>query len=541
MLFGGLVEASLGRRVKWIVALLVAVLTGVMSVRGGAALHKAIVKRGHSVAAPGNYSLNQFEMQPFVVDLAAREPVNLLIGVEGAGVQFVSIDTAQFEGFTPEILFLEDDGFPPDAVAGDGVFTGQMNPAQEESLPSGETHLAREIRLVELIVHGEGAIDEDLVEDVAYAYGFIDGTEEGSGDQSLETGDQWVRSDRVLNLVRPGLLEGSFPSIWVDERAASKNVIEILGDRFDWIVFCGVYNFQAYPVSEHTLVRNAVKGIGQRLFDDSGAFGSHGVLRSIVGLYQKRMDGLTHNLFHTWGVYGVEGLGLRSSVGGPGHWGALATPGQASVFGFPSSLDGFERREDGTFCGALSEGPMLDWERYLMGLIPADTVQDAHFVRNSELTGFTCGGYSFSGDQVETLSMSRWIETFGKREPAYPDINRFKAAMVVVSDRALRAIEMEYFARLAEAHEREYARKHDQAAFISYSLASESPRELHGIELTDAGVAVRLSGPAGTLELETSSDLESWSTFPVEAPTGEAVVRQAASGSSASWFIRWKR
>ncbi len=506
-----------------------------------AGLSSGIVRQGHSVPDPGNYRLNRFEMRPFVVDLTAPEAVELLVGVEGEGAQFVSIDTKQIDGFTPQILFLEDDGIPPDDIDGDGIFTGTLEPIDGEALPRGTPYVGHEVRVVELIVHGDGAVDETLVEDVAYSYGMIDGRLSDPISQVEVMGNGINRSDRVLNLVRHDLLVGDYPSIWVDERAVTRLVIEILGDRFDWIVFFGAYNFRDFPVSDHTLVRNHVRGIGQLVFDESDVYGSQGVLRSTLGLYRKRISELTHNMFHTWGVYGVERLGINSSVGGNGHWGALAAPGQGSVFGSPSVLEALERQEDGTYCGALSEGSMLDWERYLMGLIPASSVEDVLFLRNSSLSGFACEGYAFAGDRLDTLSMSRWIETFGPREPAYPDINRFKAAMVVVSDRALQDIEMEYLNRLAEDHENEFARVHEQMGILSYDLRTVPSQEIRGVFPTDLGIAIQVSGIPGALELETSSSLEIWNPLKVNAPTGEAVIRRANADPNEQWFIRWKQ
>ena len=496
------------------------------------------VRLGHSTPVPGGYRLNRFEMIPFVVDAKAEDPIRLLIGVEGAGAQFVSIDTSQFPGFQSEVLFLEDDGFFPDDVEGDGVFTGHLQPSAAQESFEEKSYLTRELRVLELIVHGNGALDETLVDDVAYSYGVIDRSER---EIVVESGTHYAKTERVFNLSRTDMLEGDFPSIGVDQKLASQAVIDLLGDRFDWIVFFNIYNTRAFPVSDFTSVRNHVLGIGRSLFDDSQEFGSQGVLRSVLGLYRKHTDDLTHHMFHTWGVYGLEKLGLRSSLGGEGHWGAFAASGQRSIFGFPAILDSFQAQEDGDFCGPIGSGRMFDWELYLMGLLPAAAVADVTVLSESSFKGFDCAGYVFEGEGLMMLDMPRWIETFGEREPLYPDINRFHAAIVVVADRVLQPVEFDYLERLVADHEIEFFENHDGRASISYALDGIAQAMIRKIETTADGVAITLSGPPGEFHVETSTNLQNWVPLRIPAPTGESILRQAHQEQSGGWFFRWQK
>ena len=503
-----------------------------------AVFRSGLVRQGHSTPVPGNYRLNRFEMVPFVVDADAADPINLLIGIEGAGAEFVSIDTSQIAGFETGILFLEDDGFFPDEVEGDGVFTGQLIPLATQEPMGEKSYLIPELRGLELVVHGNGAIDETLVDDVAYSFGVIDRSER---EIVVESEAHYSRTERVLNLNRTDLLEGEFPSIGVDQKSASQAVIDLLGDRFDWIVFFNIYNTRAFPVSDSTDVRNHVAGIGRSLFDDSQEFGSQSVLRSLLGLYRKRTDDLTHHMFHTWGVYGLDKLGLRSSLGGEGHWGPVAGSGQGSIFGFPAILDSLQAQEDGDYCGAIGRGSMFDWELYLMGLLPATAVEGVTVLTESSFKGFDCEGYVFEGGELMTLDTSRWIETFGEREPLYPDINRFHAAMVVVADRVLQSVEFDYLERLVADHEIEFFENHDERASISYALDGVAQARIRKIEATPGGVAITLSGPPGEFHLEVSSDLEDWASLRVPAPTGESILRQAHLEQSGGWFFRWQK
>ncbi len=502
-----------------------------------AATHSATgwQRRGHPRPSELVYSLTHFEMIPFVLDREAREPIRLIVGVEGPEATHLSLDTAQLPFIEDEVVFLEDDGFPPDAIAEDGRYTALLR-VDPEALGAGSPDfLSVPLRQVEFEVHNSFGIDRPVIEDVGYSYGVVDGQRDV---EIHELGDQIYRSERVANLVHPELLTGHYPTHGLDLEALGQAFSRHFPDRFDWLVAVHLYNARGQPSADHRAVRNGVAGIGLSLFDESASYGSDGVLRSVVELYYKSAEDLTHNLFHTWGVYGWEELGLTPLISSPGHWGALAAAEESTVFQSPPTFQRIEPRDGGGFCAPFGAGPVLSLEHYLMGRLPLEAVDTYAYLREAQFSGIGCGGYFMRGSGVGQLSPERIEEVLGRRDPPYPDVAQYHAAVVAVSDRVLETVEFDYLERVFAAHAREFSQRFEGRARVRYELKAPENLLIREWVLEPDTVAVSVSGPPGTLVLQSSDDLVQWRDWVRPAPTGEVVFRLPRNELGETSFFR---
>ena len=488
----------------------------------------------HGGVDTGSLSVNRFCFEPFVLVQESLSPIKLAIGIVGEQVDFLSIDLDQLGLFGEGIAFLEDDGIAPDVLEGDGVFTVELQPTPFASRLEGDLPATSRLRLVRFLAHLENGDEIEFVEDVATSLGLL---ERLHGIETTLLGSDVRLTERIVNLVRPERYLTLYPIYTLDAPAVCRDVFELLGDRFDWVVLCEVRNSRGLQAAEHIPVRNAVSGIGQELFDQSQLYGSHGVLRSVLHLRDLHVDGLDHQYFHTWGVYGIERLGLSSSVGGARHWGAIANDGEATIFGFPGSLAHFEVQANGDICGPVSVGKMLALELYLMGLWAPETLPRYEAIQGATFLGFDCGGYLFSGGELVEFSGEEWVEQFGARSPAYPDVNRFHAAVVVVSDRTLTVAELEFLERSFAQHETAFTLAYRGRATVSYSQRPNETKTLATPILRGDRVASSVSGPPGELRLRESIDLKEWHPVELSAPTGEAVLWGQVEQES--WFLKF--
>lgn len=148
-------------------------------------------------------------------------------------------------------------------------------------------------------------------------------------------------------------------------------------------------------------IRNETRGIGDRVFDASGRYGSDGRLRGQVMFYAglpspSDSRNLVHELNHHWSGRFDLSLGISDPSR---HW------------GYPTLL----AREYNGFDNVRYN----DFELYLMGALPADSVQPRRIGRNG-------------------LTLDELIGVVGVREPGFPDAPRaFTAAFVHVDDQPL--------------------------------------------------------------------------------------------------------
>ncbi len=165
------------------------------------------------------------------------------------------------------------------------------------------------------------------------------------------------------------------------------------------------------------------KGLGDNFSRSPSIFGSSGRLKGVIeslrGIYSRSSSGeddfclLTHELLHRWAAYMEE-----PSTSGNGHWST-------------DPLLGLDRGHSGFGYGGSWVCELNDFELYLAGFIPADSVA----------TPLNQNGYTIDD----------FINDNGSREPAYPDTQRdFNIGFIIEHNRPLTDHEMAYFHYIAE-------------------------------------------------------------------------------------------
>lgn len=464
-------------------------------------------------STPSLNRIQSFEITPFVFTGSPASTNVLLMGVADTTVTSVTVSAAAsslgswFSAPPPaNNIVLRDDGFPPDEAAGDGIFSGWL-PLRN---PPASTTSELVIREVTLTLHRDDSSTETVTEDVGFAVGYLDQLKPLPVHQ-VES-NVW-HSLRVVNIVDPSLLSGSYPRIEVETLHASRILYRHFPDAFDWIVNFGLYSARGLASGRYNPVSNQIQGIGRSIFDWTSTYGSSGALRGVIDLLYKGTTPLTHEIFHTWAAPDLASdLGLNTVFGGFAHWGALAHPTRSSVFGRPPTMAGFTDEGEGVFTASEGNGGILPMELYLMGLAPASDIGSYTYVSNvtkwTRIPGSGSPRYEFEGSGVGTFNGSQLIDILGPRSPSYPDVDTFRAAVMVVSEEPLVPAEWDYIERLFEAHTDQF---HDDLmgmARISYRLGAAIDGVV--VDIPGDAATISVSGPFGIHRVLRSTDLKSW-------------------------------
>ena len=226
--------------------------------------------------------------------------------------------------------------------------------------------------------------------------------------QVTEIGPDARRTPHVVSLAMPPA--GSFPS-------AIRGIADIVPRYFERVSFepdfLVTYQVGVLPVDGVAAFyvggRNDVSGIGQPLFQSAGAFAGRARLQGVVLMrgapspIGNRL--VVHELAHRWFAYLDPALGISAGA----HWVPL-----------------LDRPYDG-----FSDGKYNDFELYLIGLIPSDSVQPRRV--------------GTAGATVDDV-----IARHGQRLPSWPNAQRdFTMATVIVHDRLLTPEELALFELVA--------------------------------------------------------------------------------------------
>ncbi len=196
--------------------------------------------------------------------------------------------------------------------------------------------------------------------------------------------DDVVRTAFAVNIIRP--LTGSFPdhNSGFDLGSVASRYHDVWPDDRDFLLIVLPFNTGATYLDYHVSVRNDIEGIGGGQFDNSGRYGSKGVLQSCVLLNSSNPNArtLNHEILHRWAAHLDGALDLtwqpQWAWGASGHWGVIAAG--AGGFGdspYAGSFDHIEWLTEGDY-RAWNEpnptGAYNELELYLMGLVAADEV-----------------------------------------------------------------------------------------------------------------------------------------------------------------------
>ncbi|MBN2357464.1 T9SS type A sorting domain-containing protein [candidate division KSB1 bacterium] len=239
---------------------------------------------------------------------------------------------------------------------------------------------------------------------------------------------------------------------------AYKKLYDHFPDVFDFIIVMPantLYQPDTYleRVPYCVMAKNDIQHIGVPIFDETAQYRSAGYLHAVI--YHSFGYGaiLEHEVGHMWGMRLGVGLGLLQYAGGPldryGHWRAEADiNGQMSCF-----VDGKTIVDNGDGTWRLNPQdpiymPYSPLELYIMGLLPANEVPPVHILFDPDYSDPN----RVTADSVKTYTIDEIMAAEGgKRIPSLADAQKaFKAAFIIISDRAFSDAEFAYFSLVAE-------------------------------------------------------------------------------------------
>lgn len=196
----------------------------------------------------------------------------------------------------------------------------------------------------------------------------------------------------------------------------------------------------------YTAVQNNIRGIGASVFDNSGSYGSAGRLEGIIqfpvdaAFDAARTDNI-HELAHRW----LNHLSHPFVSSARPHWpmSTLAYGIMGLASSTPSAWDVFPfdlvNQPDGTYLvrGADTPRSFNDLELYLLGLLPADSVQP-HLVFADQNQRQQLRNNGVLRGRVDTLTIARVVAQAGARIPTAATARRdFRMATIVISRNGL--------------------------------------------------------------------------------------------------------
>jgi hypothetical protein len=414
----------------------------------------------------------RFELQPFVMTVGTGSTATVYADTDRTDIDEITVHSTAFQYGN---VVLRDDGIAPDDVAGDGSFAGTASAPPDLALDPANQTTFRILRSLSFDLSLVGGGVETVMEDVAYAVGYVDAP---AAVAVFPVAADVLRSENVINLVRPDFLTGAYPTIASDVSSSTQLIYQHLRDDFDWIALIEIYNSFGRPAGSHLRARNQIQGIGAPLFDNGALYGSAARLRGIIRFYFGHLGPATHEMFHAWGVFGFSAFGLNSVIGGGAHWGPIASKGEDTIFGFPSTLGRVFDLGGGSFCGPYASGTSpMGLELYLMGLAPSSAIGSHDFVQDASYVGHSAQqrcNLDFRGSGIGTIDGPALELAFGVRVPAYPDQSEFNIGMAVVSDRPLTELEFDYLTRLQQAHVSAFSTDTQNNASVTYFLPEPS-------------------------------------------------------------------
>lgn len=242
-----------------------------------------------------------------------------------------------------------------------------------------------------------------------------------------------------------------------DRNTLTQAIYGFVEDDFDFIFY--INNNESKPESipyfgQLISVSRSITGITRfNNFDNTSSTGSAGRLQSYIHLpyFNAIQQGPTlHELAHNWANF-FENFELASPSGNFAalpHWGWTGIPGQLGGFD-PSTLEdlggGNWKATSGipgrtTFGGTANGGnslPYANWELYLMGLMPVDSLDDITYFTEIVTDADRVGRGEFSGT-LNTYSVNQFLTDRGPRVPAFGDApTEFTTLFVVVTDTPL--------------------------------------------------------------------------------------------------------
>lgn len=254
---------------------------------------------------------------------------------------------------------------------------------------------------------------------------------------SAEDYDNWIQNDGFQTTTQPSVI--------------TKKLYQYFKDDFDVIML--ITNETSLPSTIpyygiNMPIANSVKGIGKSIYSNSSYYGSAGKLFSLM--YLPYMNAIKfgptlHEFCHCWANYAIP-----TAVSG--HWGICGGNTKGQLGGFKQStlltnVDGIANKYSVETFGTNANGgnsvPYNEFELYLMGMLPIESVQefDAFPVVPPATFDYCDDSHQricFLADTRTHYTQESLITLLGQRVPNHTNSQKqFKALFVILSKEPL--------------------------------------------------------------------------------------------------------
>ncbi len=367
-----------------------------------------------------------YDTVPLVIPIDTTAPI--LLRAQANGATRVSFEYNPNNLATGQEIPMLDDGTGGDQVAGDGIYTVTLTPAQA----------------------AQGLQTSDVFRKFI---GFIkpfQGTTQGS---RINTFTNVITSDIPRGTINRAAPDVQFTDNLVnivdptyeanrDYRKVARKFFQYFKDEYDFLNIVSAQN--TIENRFHFGVQNSVRGIGIPLFDTSLDYGSGGQLLGISvfpssTIYDGAEAGYQHETGHQW----VEFLDLPAIKTGRPHWPYSSLASGIMGFSIPGSGAGGEfactlTPEAGGVRLTPRVGPPVftDLDLYLMGLLPPEQVGE-HLIFADQSQAPSCNGQLYTAAMIK-VNIGDVIAQQGARFPvATTSGKNFRIATVIVSEKSL--------------------------------------------------------------------------------------------------------
>lgn len=254
---------------------------------------------------------------------------------------------------------------------------------------------------------------------------------------SAEDYDSWIQNDGFQKTAQPAVI--------------TKKLYQYFEDDFDVIMLITNEKEKPQTISYYGInrpVANSVEGIGRGIYSNASYYGSEGKLFSLM--YLPYMDAIMygptlHEFCHCWANYAIP-----TAVSG--HWGICGGNTKGQLGGFVQStlltnVDDIANKYSVEPFGVNANGgngvPYSEFELYLMGMLPIESVQEFDAFPDVPSETFQYCDDSkqricFLADTRNHYTPSSLIDLLGQRVPDYTTSQKqFKALFVILSKEPL--------------------------------------------------------------------------------------------------------
>ena len=368
-------------------------------------------------------------LSPQVIRSTRSEPVKFEIKVEGEPDRVVfEYDAHSRSGGTN--FEMRDDGTGADRVAGDGVYSLELEARMITALNTPEWVFRPFIGFVALFQNGVRQKRYNIFAEVI--------TDDIPVLPITVASANVQHNSHIVNIHDPEFFSD------FDYARITNHFYQFFPDDYDFLAI--IYSVSHFQNRHYRRVKNDVLGIGLELFDNSGRYGSTGRLNGLLvfpipSLFDGVGIGFQHEIGHRW----INFLRFPPLESGIPHWPLSSLASGIMGWSDPVTRQGFQFP-----CQLVSESSGIrlvrrqgsevftDFDLYLMGLLSPEEVEDQIVFVAQGLEGFNsilnqCDGRIFEGETTK-VTIDDVIAGAGQRVPdSNASPHHFRIATIIVS------------------------------------------------------------------------------------------------------------